>query len=286
VGIVEEREQRRLKLLRALFDATDGRTSAVVNVWEIGESVGLTRSETDEAFEWLDDKDLAEPVTFGGGVQLTRAGVERIEEALRHPDQGTPGMAPVSQMITIHGDVHGSVQQAAAGSQQEAATVGGSRDSEDGRPWWRNPSVIAAAVGAVGLIAAAVVTALLAKGDGGESKPEVIASYSIECDPGPVTPGETFSITYDIDLSGDDVVNWGLGASLTGDQGEPQDDTANDKRVDLAPGTRGRYTRDFRVARSSHPGRYTLETAIWPGEFGVGTPKASGEACPVDVGTP
>jgi hypothetical protein len=111
------RDEHRYRFLRHVFDVTGGKTSAYVNMWEIGQELGLTRGETDGAAEYLKGKGLIEHVTIGGGISLTAYGVEEVEHSIKRPQQDTEHFPAVA--IHNYGTViqqHGSGNSANVGN--------------------------------------------------------------------------------------------------------------------------------------------------------------------------
>jgi RIO-like serine/threonine protein kinase len=77
---LEARHARRLALLRALYDRVDSSVSEFVGVFEIGETLGIDRSESLRILEYLEEKGLVKIDDHATGTaRLTAAGVDRVE---------------------------------------------------------------------------------------------------------------------------------------------------------------------------------------------------------------
>jgi hypothetical protein len=95
------KKTQRFKFLDSLYTCTDGRSSAIVNMYELGEQAGLTREESADVVEFLADEYLVEHVTLGGGISITHNGVVQIEAARSHPEEETEYFPPVVNIVSV-----------------------------------------------------------------------------------------------------------------------------------------------------------------------------------------
>lgn len=107
---IEQKKADRFHFLRAAYDATENTSPRFFNVWEIGDSLGLSRDESRSIFEYLSGEYLVEPKFGGGGYLLTHAGVVEVEEALSNPDEGTAHFPPYSIIVNTGIIVNQSVR--------------------------------------------------------------------------------------------------------------------------------------------------------------------------------
>lgn len=100
-GVNGDRDARRLELLHEIAKATGGRPNKPVELSRLGLAIGFSKEQSDEASEWLVDKELARWHVEGEWIQLTRAGTDQVEKALSEPETSTPGMPPAAQVINL-----------------------------------------------------------------------------------------------------------------------------------------------------------------------------------------
>ncbi len=123
---LQEKKATRFRFLNALYEETDGNEACLVDMWELGERLGLDQRQTDSAVEYLKGEYLLSIETMGGHVAITHAGVLEIEEAMSDPTQPTehfPAAATIN-VITIGTMSGGTVQQAGSHSTQTVTTNG------------------------------------------------------------------------------------------------------------------------------------------------------------------
>jgi Mn-dependent DtxR family transcriptional regulator len=74
------RNERRMDLLRAIYESVDSSVSAFVSAFEIGPGLGMDRAETVTAIEYLEERGLVKVDDHGTGLlRLTADGVDRVE---------------------------------------------------------------------------------------------------------------------------------------------------------------------------------------------------------------
>jgi hypothetical protein len=118
---LQQKEATRLKLLRCVYDATDGNTHATVEMQETFTEIGLDYSEGMEVFQYLEH----ERVLAGHDahrMSITHEGVKECEAVIRGAGatETEHFSLPAIQQVIIHGSVYGAVQ---AGGQGNVATV-------------------------------------------------------------------------------------------------------------------------------------------------------------------
>jgi len=118
------RKAQRFQILNALYDESDGSPSALVDMYALGEKVGLTSGDTASVVEYLANEGLLEHLAMGGGIGITHSGVVQIEAARSHPDQETEYFPPVVNILNVANMVNSQIQQAGHGSQQAGSFLG------------------------------------------------------------------------------------------------------------------------------------------------------------------
>jgi hypothetical protein len=105
--LLRKRQEHRYRFLRALYDATRGSTSAFLNMWELGESLDLSRQETNDVENYLGAERLLKPMALGGEISITHAGVQEVEASIERPDDDTDhfSAAVINNFTTYHGPV-------------------------------------------------------------------------------------------------------------------------------------------------------------------------------------
>lgn len=106
--ILEKQANRYRSLLR-LYELTDGMRHRACSFRTIAKHVGLEQREADEAYLYLIEEHLIEPIGRGS-VAITHLGIVEIEQPITKPDVGTKHFA-ISVIQHFHGTV-GAVQNA------------------------------------------------------------------------------------------------------------------------------------------------------------------------------
>lgn len=114
---VEEKRRLRFDFTKALYDATDGSRAEIVEMFDLGESLGWDRGRISNVVEYLEGEGLVKYMTLGGGISITHRGVVELEEALTEPAQPTEHFPPVS-IISVGTMVGSQISQASPGSSQ------------------------------------------------------------------------------------------------------------------------------------------------------------------------
>ena len=77
---LRERHERRTAFLRGLYERVDSSVTEFVSAFEIGESLGIDRAESQRILEYLSEKGLVRVDDYASGmVRITAAGVDTVE---------------------------------------------------------------------------------------------------------------------------------------------------------------------------------------------------------------
>lgn len=114
---LEDKRRRRLQFMKALYDKTDGRQLAMVDMWEVGDELGFSREDTEATTEYLVGEDLMEYAALGGAISITHLGVREVEESMQNPESPTQHFPPIN-VIQIGYMANSSIQQSSPGSVQ------------------------------------------------------------------------------------------------------------------------------------------------------------------------
>ncbi len=107
---VLERQEKRYRLLRHLYDATDGGLHASISLADLAAEAGLSDSEGDAALDYLAEEGLVEYEAFGPMISITHRGVIEVEQSINQPEQSTEHF-PTHITQHFHASV-GAVQNA------------------------------------------------------------------------------------------------------------------------------------------------------------------------------
>jgi hypothetical protein len=128
---VQKKQATRYAMLRKLHDATRGLRDNIVGFFDLATEEGLTDDEAQDTYEYLSDEGLLQPMTLGGGVSITHAGVREVEQSILNPRRATDHFSPA--VINIYGAVGGvqtgahstmhSTQQNMASREETAAAL-------------------------------------------------------------------------------------------------------------------------------------------------------------------
>lgn len=82
---LEDKRRRRLQFMKALYEQTDGRELATVDMWELGHELGFSRDDTEATTEYLVGEYLMEYAALGDAISITHLGVREVEESMQNP---------------------------------------------------------------------------------------------------------------------------------------------------------------------------------------------------------
>ncbi len=81
------------RLLKALYEQTDGELSAQISMYDLGEPLGMDRPTVSRAAEELMTEGLVDIRTLAGAIGLTMAGQDRMAGAAEGGGETSDGMA-------------------------------------------------------------------------------------------------------------------------------------------------------------------------------------------------
>lgn len=116
---LEEKKAKRLQFLYNLHELTGGSEFKVINMFDIGNSLGLDRRTTADIAQYLRQEGLLEFSTVGGGIQITHFGIREVEEAMSNPQQPTQYFPPAINVISVGQMTNSQIVQASPGATQE-----------------------------------------------------------------------------------------------------------------------------------------------------------------------
>jgi hypothetical protein len=119
---IQASRENRFNFLKKVYDLCDGNENTMMNMWGIGNALGLEREETDKITQFLVGENLIKFVALGGELSITHYGVIKIEEAVSKPEKETQYFPPVN-IINIHHMENSQIQQNNISSTQESSWV-------------------------------------------------------------------------------------------------------------------------------------------------------------------
>ncbi|MFC6951030.1 hypothetical protein ACFQI9_42310, partial [Paraburkholderia dipogonis] len=105
------KDNNRVRFLNQLYTAGNGSNATLLDMWQVGYGLGLTRDETENTVGFLVGEGLASHRTIGGGIAITHAGVLRVEKALSEPKPSTEPFPPVVNILHVQSMVGSQIQQ-------------------------------------------------------------------------------------------------------------------------------------------------------------------------------
>jgi hypothetical protein len=107
---IQEKQEKRYRLLHRLYEATEGNPNVSVALSDLAAEAGLSYEEADSALDYLAAESLVSLDGFGPLVSLTHRGIVEIEQSINKPDRPTEHFS--NQIIQhFHGPV-GAIQNA------------------------------------------------------------------------------------------------------------------------------------------------------------------------------
>jgi len=124
---IDKRQADRLRVMRAIFDASHGSQLEVVRVLPFLEnSLGLSRQEIVDACYYLVGEGLiVERIKAEGliiGTEITHRGIKEMEESIQAPDKPTSHFPPFYSIVNVHG--HGNVIQSGSPGARQDVSIG------------------------------------------------------------------------------------------------------------------------------------------------------------------
>ena len=87
-----QRQEQRWLMLDKYYELTDGRSEAIINLWNVGDELGWNRELTRSTYDYLKNEGLLEAKAMGGASGITHWGVKEVEAAKQ--GIGTEHFAP------------------------------------------------------------------------------------------------------------------------------------------------------------------------------------------------
>lgn len=115
--MIQEKKKQRFQFLEKLYESTNGSSSGIVMMYELGQELNFDRNTTSNVVEYLTGELLIEPRTLGGGISITHNGILEIEAALENPNRPTQHF-PAINIINIENMNGSSIQQGTVNSTQ------------------------------------------------------------------------------------------------------------------------------------------------------------------------
>jgi len=101
-----EKQSQRFEFLKLVYDTTQGIQNKLVNMWDIGEELGLDKQTIEAVAQYLVGEGLIKVWTFGGSLSITQLGIKEIERATTDLPEPTEHFPDVFNMS---GDFRGAV---------------------------------------------------------------------------------------------------------------------------------------------------------------------------------
>jgi hypothetical protein len=120
-----------MRLLKAIYDGTSGQSDPIDDITKL--DIGLTEEESRAAFRYLSDKHLVQRFALPDAARINANGIDAIEKARSHPDQGTSGFPSVTyNTVYVSGNmVNSPLQQAGTHSTQKNTLTHSSQERSD-----------------------------------------------------------------------------------------------------------------------------------------------------------
>lgn len=113
-----KKKSDRFRFLNRLYEMTDGNTSNIVSMWDVGDTAQLSRNEAENVVNYLVGEHLLEHRTLGGGIAITHHGIVEVERALSTPESPTHYFPPVVNIVNVQSMIGSQIQQGTHGSTQ------------------------------------------------------------------------------------------------------------------------------------------------------------------------
>lgn len=114
---LEEKKEKRFKMLKMIFDISGGNIYKFSNMWDIGDKLGFDRETTEQIAQYLAGEGLIEFRGLGGGIGISHYGIKQIERAQENPNEPSLYFPPVN-IINIGTMLNSQIQQGSIQSTQ------------------------------------------------------------------------------------------------------------------------------------------------------------------------
>jgi hypothetical protein len=123
VDALTKKKADRFRLLNRLYERTDGRKHSSVDMFELGNELGMSHDEADGVVGYLVGEHLVEHRGIGREITITHYGVVEVERALSEPKEPTDYFPPVFNILNVQTMVGSQIQQGTHGSTQTQTTT-------------------------------------------------------------------------------------------------------------------------------------------------------------------
>ncbi len=96
---IQQLDPKCFRFLHALYRMTQGRERELVDIWGLGNDLGLAEEDTCRVADHLNREGLLQYQAMGGGVSITHHGVAAVERAMSEPDVPTRYFPPVRTIL-------------------------------------------------------------------------------------------------------------------------------------------------------------------------------------------
>jgi len=117
---IDTLRQSRFLFLKAVYQATEADEHKLVNMWQVGDELGLERDETARIVQYLTGETLLEHKALVGIIAITHHGIREVEDALSEPQEETYYFPPVN-IINVETMIGSAIQQASPEARQTVA---------------------------------------------------------------------------------------------------------------------------------------------------------------------
>ena len=114
---IAQKKKSRYEFLNKLYEVTDGDSSLIVDMWELGKEINIERKDISNIVDYLKEEYLIKPMTLGGGISITHEGILEIEELHNSPDVPTVHF-PAINVINVENMNNSAIQQGNTNSTQ------------------------------------------------------------------------------------------------------------------------------------------------------------------------
>lgn len=119
---VQEKQTRRYRVLRRLYDLTDGNEGRGERFFDLADQEGLTREQAEEVLYYLKGEGLIRLMATGPIVAITHAGVVEVEDSIKDPQRPTEHFS--ASVIQYFNGAVGAVQNAANSTAHVTQAIG------------------------------------------------------------------------------------------------------------------------------------------------------------------
>jgi hypothetical protein len=111
---LEQRRKQRFEFMRCLYEMSRGSERLLFYDHEVGDTVGLARTEAEAAAQYLAERGLVR-VVMGHIISISHAGADELEAALEQPQQATAHFPPAQSIAWKAVTAEPTIAQTATG---------------------------------------------------------------------------------------------------------------------------------------------------------------------------